>query len=194
MNIGLYFGSFNPIHKGHTALAQYLLKHCGLDEVWLMVSPNNPLKEKNTLWNEQLRLRLVQIAIHDISGLRASDFEFHLPRPSYTIDTLKALSKRYPENEFYLIMGSDNMTIFHQWKDYEKILSDYKIIVYPREGDDIESLTKKYPQMQVVSGAPLFPVSSTMIRQRLKEGKDISEYVDEPVNLALSEVGEIADF
>lgn len=181
MNIGIYSGSFNPVHKGHTQLAQYVCAHCSLDEVWLMVSPNNPLKDKSQLWDENFRLRLAQAATADIPCLRASDFEFSLPRPSYTVDTLKALSKAYPRHKFSLIIGSDNMAIFDRWRNYEYILEHYQVIVYPREGDNIGQLSLRYPQMQIAKGAPLFSVSSTMIRERLRSGENVEEWVDKRV-------------
>ena len=187
MDIGIFSWSFNPVHVGHTQLAHYIGEHCSLDEVWLMVSPNNPLKDKSELWDENLRLQLVEIATSSDPMLHASDFEFHLPRPSYTIETLKALSAAYPEHNFHLIIGSDNMALFHRWKNYRYILRHYPIIVYPREGDNIEMLKKKYPEMQVVSGAPLFPISSTMIRERLKKQEDVSKWLDPKVNLILLE-------
>ena len=181
MRIGLYFGSFNPIHIGHIQLAQYIQQYCALGEVWLVVSPNNPLKQQTDLWDEQLRLHLTELAIADIPGLKACDFEFNLPRPSYTIDTLKAMTAAYPDHEFYLIIGSDNVAIFHKWKNYKQILRNYRILVYPREDDDIEALKQKYPRMQVITDAPLFPVSSTMIRERLQRGEDVSDMVSPQV-------------
>lgn len=177
MLVGLYFGSFNPIHNGHTALAEYILQHTDLQEIWLMVSPNNPLKVASGLLPEELRYELAQMASQNIQGIEVSDFEFSLPRPSYTIDSLHALSRTYPQHQFCLIMGSDNMAIFDQWKDYQLILNEYRIIVYPREGDDIESLKEKYPQMQVLHSAPLFEVSSTQIRELWKRGLDFRQFV-----------------
>ena len=176
-SIGLFFGSFNPIHNGHTGLAQYLLQKGGFDEVWLVVSPNNPLKSKSDLWSEQLRIRLAKLATRDIKGLRVSDIETTLPLPSYTINTLNALSLKYPDYKFTLLMGSDNMALFDKWKQWEDILGNYPIMVYPRQGDDLESLKKKYPQMQVADGAPLILVSSTQIRKMLQNGEDIRDYV-----------------
>ena len=174
MQIALYFGSFNPIHFGHIALAQYVLRKGGFDEVWLMLSPNNPLKEKNCLWDENLRLSLAQQALKDEPHIRVSNFEFSLPRPSYTIDTLTALSRTYPPHRFSLIIGSDNMALFNRWKNYRQILDNYPVIVYPRKGDDLNALQQQYPQMQILKEAPLLDISSTEIRQRIKENKDIS--------------------
>lgn len=182
MNIGIYSGSFNPIHLGHTGLAGYILRHSNLDEVWLMVSPNNPLKEESDLWDEKFRLKLAKIATNHIPGVTASDFEFNLPRPSYTVETLRQLSDRYPQHSFSLIIGSDNMTIFHKWREYEYILGHYPILVYPRKGDDMEYLKKKYPNIHIVENAPLFEISSTMIRQKLKAGESVAEWVDKEVN------------
>lgn len=177
MNIGVYPGSFNPIHNGHVELSMYICKHCGLDEIWLLVSPNNPLKDSAELWDEQFRLCLAKVATEHIPQIRVSDFEFHLPRPSYTADTLKDMTIQYPEHRFSLIIGSDNLAIFNRWRNYEYILSHYPLIVYPRQGDDMHLLQKQYPDIQIVSDAPLLPVSSTMIRQYLRSGKSVAEWV-----------------
>ena len=163
MNVGLFFGSFNPIHLGHTRLAEFLLQHTDLEQIWLIVSPNNPLKDPATLLPEDVRFRLAQIAVRDLPGIVASDYEFRLPKPNYTVNTLRALTADYPEHTFTLIMGSDNMALFHRWREADYILSHYPIIVYPRQGDDIQTLQKRYPTMQVVR-APLLPVSATELR------------------------------
>lgn len=177
MNIGIFSGSFNPIHLGHTRLAQYILEHTDLDEIWLMVSPNNPLKKAGSLLDGTIRLELVRKATAEIAGVEASDFEFSLPRPSYTVNTLEALAKTYPEHSFSLIIGSDNMAIFHLWRDWETILRTYPVIVYPREGDDIDALRERYPRMQIVEGAPYFPVSATDIRTHLDDEELLSTWV-----------------
>jgi len=177
MKIGIFSGSFNPIHLGHTMLARYILEQAGLDEVWLMVSPNNPLKAASGLLDEQIRYRMAEMATADEPGLRASDFELHLPRPSYSVVTLAALRQTYPEHEFALIIGSDNMAIFHLWREYETILREYPVIVYPREGDDLGPLEEKYPEMRVVEGAPLLRISATDIRTRLAEGAVLTEWL-----------------
>ena len=132
--IGIYGGSFNPVHFGHVGLAQWVVEHTDLDEVWLMVSPNNPLKPAGLLAPEQERLAAVQQAIKDIPGLVASDFEFSLPRPSYTANTLRELQKAYPQHAFTLLIGEDNIAIFDRWKEYTFILENYRIFVYPRKG------------------------------------------------------------
>ena len=172
MNIGLYFGSFNPIHKGHTALARYIIEHGYTDEVWFVVSPNNPLKQASELADERLRYRMAELATKDMQGIRVSDIEFDMPKPNYTISTLHRFSSRYPEHLFTLIIGSDNMAVFDRWREYESILQDYNILVYPRTGDDIAALKKHYPTMQVVNGAPLLPISATEIRHALKDGSN----------------------
>ena len=145
MKVGIYGGSFNPIHFGHTGLAKWVLEHTDLDEVWLMVSPNNPLKDKSILADEQERLEKAREAIRregerreairrEAKGkrIRVSDFEFHLPRPTYTANTLRALAREYPEHEFTLIIGEDNLQIFDQWREYQYILDNYRVFVYPR--------------------------------------------------------------
>lgn len=177
MQIGLFFGSFNPIHLGHTGLAQYLLEHTCLEQIWLVVSPNNPLKEPGSLLDEHVRYRLACMATADLPGISATDFEFSLPKPNYTITTLEAFSQAYPEHRFSLIMGSDNMAIFHRWRSHQIIQEHYPIIVYPREGDDMKALMEQYPTMQVVEGAPLFEVSATQIREKLTHGIDSGSWL-----------------
>ncbi|MBN1463811.1 MAG: nicotinate-nucleotide adenylyltransferase [Paludibacteraceae bacterium] len=174
--IGLLFGSFNPIHLGHTALASYLLKHAGLDEIWFVVSPHNPLKEQNDLMPDDSRLKMVKLAIADYSAFKACDVEFFLPTPNYTITTLQHLNELYPEKQFALIIGADNLDAFSLWRDYKNLLNNYSILVYPRKGYDLDALQKEYPQVKVVE-APLFPISSTEIRQLLKEKKDASPWL-----------------
>ena len=149
--IGLFFGSFNPIHIGHLIIANHLVEHSALDELWLVVTPQNPFKEKQSLLNNHLRLEMVHLAIADYPKLRASDIEFHLPQPNYTIHTLAYLEEKYPKLHFALIMGEDNLKSLHKWKNYEQILSNYPIYVYPRlsEGTVSEALTS-HPNIQYV--------------------------------------------
>lgn len=174
--IGLFFGSFNPIHLGHTALAEYLLKHTELSEIWFVVSPQNPMKQEQDLLPEELRLKLVDLAIADNPYFKSCDVEFTLLKPNYTILTLECLQALYPNRKFALIIGADNLALFHKWTDYTRILELYPIYVYPREGVDLSSLKLKYPQVQLVE-APLFPVSSTEIRTLLEEKKDVAEWL-----------------
>lgn len=175
MNIGIFSGSFNPIHIGHLALANYLCEYEGLDEVWFMVSPHNPLKEENSLLPDGLRLKLVQLAIEGYPKFRASDFEFHLPRPSYTVHTLDKLRATYPDYRFHLIIGSDNWAIFSRWYQWQRILSENHVLVYPRPGYPVEGETLPDHVRQVAS--PVFEISSTFIRQAMEEGKDVRYFL-----------------
>ena len=185
MKIGIFSGSFNPIHLGHTRLAAYIRQQAGLDEVWLMVSPNNPLKSASELMDEKLRYHLAQLATAELEGIRPSDFELHLPRPSYTINTLEQLTAAYPQHQFSLIIGSDNMAIFHKWKDWQRILALYPIIVYPREGDDLDALKQLYPMMHVIEGAPLLNISATEIRAHLQDDTLLREWLHPDVATCL---------
>ena len=185
MKIGIFSGSFNPIHLGHTRLAAYIRQQAGLDEVWLMVSPNNPLKAASGLMDEKLRYHLAQLATAELEGIRPSDFEFHLPKPSYTINTLEQLTAAYPQHQFSLIIGSDNMAIFHKWKDWQRILALYPIIVYPREGDDLAALKQLYPMMHVIEGAPLLNISATEIRAHLQDDTLLREWLHPDVATCL---------
>ena len=176
-SIGLFFGSFNPIHLGHTNLAEYIFRFSGVDEIWFIISPRNPLKEQSELIDENLRLKMLQLATGDKDYLVASDIEFDLPKPSYTIKTLKTLSEIFPEDDFILLIGSDNMQIFDQWKDYQTILDDYSVLVYPREGYPYEEYEEMYPEMQILEEAPFFDVSSTQIRELIKNNQDVSHWL-----------------
>ena len=175
--VGLFFGSFNPVHLGHTNLAEYIFRFSGADEICFIVSPRNPLKEQFELIDEDLRFRMLQFATEDKDYLIPSDIEFDQPKPSYTIHTLKTLTERYPEDNFILLIGSDNMAIFDQWKDYETILEEYSILVYPREGYPYEDYEEKYPDMQILEEAPFFEISSTEIRELIKNNQDASEWL-----------------
>ncbi|MBQ4394522.1 MAG: nicotinate-nucleotide adenylyltransferase [Paludibacteraceae bacterium] len=177
MKVGIYGGSFNPVHYGHVGLAKWVIENTDLDELWLMVSPNNPLKDAGILAPEEERLAAVREAIKDIKGLEASDFEFSLPRPSYTANTLRELQNAYPEHEFTLVIGEDNIAIFNRWREYEYILENYRIFVYPRtssrqtggvasaEKGKIDS-AKPVKEIRYLSDAPLFDISSTQIRMQ----------------------------
>ncbi len=188
MKIGIYGGSFNPVHFGHVGLAKWVIENTDLDELWLLVSPNNPLKPAGLLAPEEERLAAVQEAIQDIPHVLASDFEFSLPRPSYTANTLRELQKKFPEHEFTLVIGEDNLAIFDQWKEYEYILANYRIFVYPRNLSGEAGLSvknkvnralaaekrsfsesvfqaKPAKEIRYLSEAPAFDISSTAIRR-----------------------------
>lgn len=179
MKIGIYGGSFNPIHFGHTGLAQWVVNNTDLDEVWLMVSPNNPLKDASILVDEQKRLAAAKEAIGDgrlASGKRiiVSDFEFTLPRPNYTANTLRELQKQYPQHEFTLIIGEDNLEIFPKWREYTYLLENFRILVYPRKGSgkSVEQMMQELEiahikEVQLLTNAPYFEISSTELRKNL---------------------------
>ena len=172
---GIFSGSFNPIHIGHLALANYLCEFEGLDEVWFMVTPHNPFKKQADLWSDELRLQLVQLAIEGYPRFCASDFEFHLPRPSYTVHTLNRLKEVYPEREFQLIIGSDNWKVFDQWFESERIVSENKILVYPRPGFPVDA--SQLPPNVHLAHSPIFEISSTFIRQALAAGNDVRYFL-----------------
>lgn len=178
MKIGLYFGSFNPIHTGHLIIASHIINLGALEQVWFVVSPQNPLKPSNALLNEYQRLHLVRIAIDGEVKLRASDIEFHLPRPSYTIDTLTHLAEKYPQHQFTIIMGSDSMQNISKWKNYEILLRDYEILVYRRPGFEPPQLNTA---RVTVLDAPLLQISATHIRELVKAGKSIRYLVPDVV-------------
>jgi nicotinate-nucleotide adenylyltransferase len=171
MAIGIFPGSFNPVHTGHLALANWICEFCGLDELWFLVSPRNPLKEESELMDENTRLRMVEVAIDGYPKFKASNFEFTLPRPSYTINTLRELRKQFPDKSFQLIMGADNWEKVSCWKDYEALIKEFPVIIYPRKNHEI-TIPEKYSNIKKAD-APLLEISSTFIRQAVKEKKDI---------------------
>ena len=177
MKIGLYFGSFNPIHIGHLIIAQTIQERSGLDQVWFVVSPQNPFKRQESLAHELDRLRMVELAVEDNFHFRASDVEFRMPKPSYTIDTLTYLSDKHPQHQFSLFLGSDNLSHFHKWKNYQAILDNYPILVYPRPGE-VKRL--EHPGITYVD-APLLDISATFIRDCIKNGQPIRYMVPEDV-------------
>ena len=177
--IGLFFGSFNPVHIGHMIIANYMTTQTDLDKVWLVVSPQNPLKPKNTLARDHDRLHLVRMAVDENPNLEASNIEFDLPKPSYTIDTLIHLKEKHPDYEFVLIMGGDNLRSLHKWKNYEIILRDYPIYVYKRPSYELGDLAA-HPDIHLFD-APLMQISASYIRTCLKEGKSVQYLVPEPV-------------
>ena len=186
MNIGLFGGSFNPIHNGHVRLAKSLLQEAALDEVWFLVSPQNPFKQDQQLLDDDKRLQLVRLALKEEPQLMASDFEFHLPKPSYTWNTLQALEQEYPERKFTLLIGGDNWEAFDKWYRYEDILKRYPIIVYPREGSKVPDVKFQGSEIQIVE-TPLINISSTQIRQRLHEGKSVRGLVNTEVAMVIEQ-------
>jgi len=176
MQIAIYSGSFNPVHLGHTALAGYLTENHLADEVWFVLSPCNPLKEQKDLLDEYLRLDMLMLAIEGNQRFKASDIEFTMPIPSYSIDTLNKLREDYPEHNFKLIIGSDNALVFNQWKNYNELLNNYEILVYPRDGYDFEEVKSLYPQMKLLN-TPFYNISSTEIRKNLAIRKDVNQWL-----------------
>ena len=177
--IGLYFGTFNPIHIGHLIIANHMVNYTDLDEVWLVVSPLNPFKKKNTLLDNYARLELVYRAIKDYDRLRVSDIEFGLPRPSYTINTLVYITEKYPNKDFSLIMGGDNLNSFHKWKNYELILQNHELYVYPRLLSAKSSLDN-HEKINLVD-APIMQISSSFIRNAIKDQIDVRAMLPENV-------------
>jgi len=177
MHIGLFFGSFNPIHIGHMALANYMVEFTDMEQVWFVISPHNPLKEKSSLLHQNQRLYMVNVAIEDDARFKSSTIEFDLPQPSYTINTLVHLKEKYPKHSFSLIIGQDNLENFHKWKNYEEILKKYKLYVYPRPGAKSTEL-EQHPNV-VLTQAPVIEISSTFIREAIKKKKDIRHFLPE---------------
>ncbi|MCR9152652.1 MAG: nicotinate (nicotinamide) nucleotide adenylyltransferase [Croceimicrobium sp.] len=183
--VGLYFGTFNPIHVGHCIIAQYMLEFTDLDEVWFVVTPHNPHKKKSSLLDDRQRLHMVNLAIGDHYKLRVSDVEFELPQPSYTANTLVHLEEAHPDVSFHLIMGADNLESFPRWRNHEAILENRELYVYPRIGNEGGALAN-HPKVNVTQ-APIIEIAATDIRNAIKEGKDVSymlpprvwEYIDE---------------
>lgn len=175
MKVGLYFGTYNPIHIGHLAIANYLVAYSEIEQLWFVISPQSPFKTKKKLLDNYQRLEMVNRAIENDHRFRASSIEFKLPVPSYTIDTLTYLKEEHPLHEFYLIMGADNLVYIDKWKNAEVILKDYNILVYPRPGFDKETL-KSHPHIQFIN-APNMEISSSFIRQAIAAGKDVRHFL-----------------
>ena len=176
MKTGLFFGSFNPIHIGHLALANYFIEFTGIDQLWFVISPHNPLKKKESLLTDQLRLDMVELAIAEDERFEACDIEFRMPQPSYTIDTLTYLSEKNPKTEFYLIMGSDSLLHFHKWKNYDEIIQHYHRLIYPRfTSEKIDY--KQHRNITVLENAPRIEISSSFIRDALKKEADIRHFL-----------------
>lgn len=185
MKVGLFFGSFNPVHNGHMVIAQYMAEFTDLEQVWIVVTPHNPLKPMGSLLNDYQRLHLVELAVGFYRKIKVSKIEFGLAKPSYTINTLEHLREKFPQHSFALIMGSDNLETIHKWKNYEQILSGYEIYIYPRPGSDGGEF-KNHPNIKMTQ-APHMDISSTFIRNAIKAKKDVRfmmpekvfEYIDE---------------
>ncbi|MCI2229903.1 nicotinate-nucleotide adenylyltransferase [Polaribacter sp. MSW13] len=187
MKIGLYFGTFNPIHVGHLIIANHMVENSDLEEIWMVVTPHNPFKKKSSLLENNHRFELVYRATENYSKIKPSNIEFKLPQPNYTVHTLAHISDLHPENEFCLIMGEDNLKSFHKWKNYEVILENHHIYVYPRIAEGkVESQFSNHSKIHKVD-APIVQISSTMIRNGIKNKKNIQpllskevwEYIDE---------------
>lgn len=187
MNIGLYFGSFNPIHVGHLIIANHMVEHSDLDQIWMVVTPHNPHKKKNSLLDNHHRLMMVNIALEEYPKIKSSKIEFDLPQPSYTVNTLAHITEKYPNDSFSLIMGEDNLKSLHRWKNYETILENHHIYVYPRISDGkVETRFDNHPKIHKVD-APIVEISSTFIRKSIKEKinirpllpQNVWEYLDE---------------
>lgn len=187
-NIGLYFGTFNPIHIGHLAIANHMVEFSELDEIWFVITPHSPFKKKASLLDDHHRYQLVQIAVEEYPNLKASNIEFKLPQPNYTVNTLAYITEKYPKDRFHLIMGEDNLKSFHKWKNYEVILGHHEIYVYPRvyDGRVIETRFDDHPKVHQVD-APIMEISATFIRKAIKNKKNIKpllpcnvwQYIDE---------------
>ncbi len=181
MKVGLYFGTFNPVHVGHLIIANHLVENSGLDQVWMVITPHNPLKKKKGLLPDYHRLQMVHLATQGYDKIIPSDIEFKLPQPNYTVHTLAHLKEKFPKYEFALIMGEDNLKSLPKWKNYETILEDYELFVYPRiSQDDLPEELLHHPSIHRVA-APVIELSSTFIRESVKEGKNIRPMLDTKV-------------
>lgn len=187
-NVGLFFGSFNPIHVGHLIIANHMTEFSDLEEVWMVVTPHNPHKKKKTLLDDVHRLAMVRIAIEDFPNLKASNIEFDLPRPNFTINTLAVLEEKYPEINFCLIMGEDNLKSFHKWKNFELILERHSIYVYPRISKEDNKTMFSCPSKIIKIAAPIVEISSTFIRKGIKANRNIQPLLPQKVWKYLDEM------
>ncbi|AXO80562.1 nicotinate-nucleotide adenylyltransferase [Olleya aquimaris] len=189
MKIGLYFGSFNPIHIGHLIIANQLVENSDLDQIWFVVTPHNPFKKKSTLLDNHQRLEMVYLATKDYDTLKESDIEFNLPQPNYTVNTLAYLTEKHPTKDFSLIMGEDNLKSFHKWKNYQVILDNHHIYVYPRISEGVtETQFDNHPKIHHVE-APIIEISSTLIRNSIKADKNVKPLLSEDVWTYLDQMG-----
>jgi nicotinate-nucleotide adenylyltransferase len=195
---GLFFGSFNPIHLGHLMIASYMIEFTDIHNVWFIISPHNPLKEKSTLLPDVNRLYMVNVAVEDEPRFKASNIEFHLPQPSYTIDTLTYLSEQYPTHDFILLAGSDILSSFHKWKNYEQLLSQYRFYIYPRCGEShhrcddeatrLGNEATSHPSIRFIP-APMIEISASFIRNSIREGKDMQYFLPAKVWRYIDDMG-----
>jgi nicotinate-nucleotide adenylyltransferase len=187
--IGLYFGTFNPIHVGHLIIANHMAEYSDLDEIWMVVTPHNPFKKKSSLLDNHHRLEMVYLATQHFDKIQPSDIEFRLPQPNYTINTLAHISEKYPKYEFSIIMGEDNLKGFHKWKNYESILQDYNVYVYPRISEGrVEHQFHKHPKIHRVD-APIVQISSTAVRKGIKENKNVRPLISSGVWKYIDDMG-----
>ncbi len=185
MKIGLFFGSFNPVHTGHLLIANYFIEFAGLDKIWFIISPQNPFKTNDQLLNENTRLQLMKLAINNDPHFVASDFEFNLPRPSYTVNTLERLRQDFPYDTFVPVIGGDNLQSFHLWKDYQQILQFHEVYVYRRAGFHENPILANHPKIKIFE-VPLLNISSTYIREMIQADKSIKYLVPQAVEEYIS--------
>ncbi|ATA92346.1 nicotinate (nicotinamide) nucleotide adenylyltransferase [Capnocytophaga canimorsus] len=187
--IGLFFGSFNPIHIGHLIIANHLVEHSDMDELWLVVTPQNPFKEKKSLLDNYHRLEMVHRAVEAYPKIRPSDIEFRLPQPNYTINTLMYLEEKFPNYTFSLIMGEDNLKSFYKWKNYEQILANYHLYIYPRISEgNLPDIFLNHPNIKFIQ-APIIELSATFIRQEIKEKRNVKPLLPEKVWQYIDQMG-----
>lgn len=187
MKIGLFFGTFNPVHVGHMVIANYMVEFTDLEQVWMVVTPQNPFKQRQSLLKDYDRLHLVNLAIGENLNIKSSSIEFELPQPNYTVDTLAYLQEKYNEHEFALIMGADNLNHFHKWKNYQHILDHHSLYVYPRVESNEGGELRVHPKVNYVE-APIISISSSFIRKAIQQGKDIRHYMPKDVSVYVDEM------
>jgi nicotinate-nucleotide adenylyltransferase len=188
MKVGLFFGTFNPIHVGHLIIANYLAENSNLDQIWMVLTPLSPFKVKQSMLDNYQRLEMVHLATKDYTTIRPSDIEFNLPQPNYTVNTLAYLKEKFPEHQFALIMGEDNLKSFHKWKNYEVILEEHEMYCYPRiSNGKVETQFDNHPNIHHVS-APIIELSSTLIRSQIKSGNNVRPMLPENVWKYLDEM------
>mgnify|MGYP000863325732 CR=1 FL=1 len=174
--VGIFSGSFNPVHTGHLILANYLLEFTSLDEIWLVVSPHNPIKEADSLLDEKIRLEMARLAVEEFDRLLVSDIEFCMPKPSYTIDTLTRLRSENPDVEFTLVIGSDNWRKFPRWKEHHRLIEEFRMLIYPRPGEEVGA-DRPLPENVQLIDAPIVEISSTFIRESIRMGKNMRAFL-----------------